>query len=1477
MRNDATSPFRLLYRSSVFAPNSKRLSLISPSIAAFFLELRQAKRSAAISMLISCGLLCGRCAQGQTGFGSQTIGSSVTDTVAVRIQLAGTLVAIQVLTWGVPGADFIAASSGATCVEGSLYSVGQTCSVPVVFAPAFPGARAGAIVLIGETGSVLATAYLSGTGVGALGVLVPGVIHTVAGNGQWTTVGDGQLATTAELFLPASVAVDGVGDLYIADSVHNRIRKVDAATGVIATIAGNGSSGYTGDNGPAVNSALSGPNGVTLDGAGNVYIADTANQVIRKITSATGIISTVAGSGSQGDTGDAGPATSAKLNSPAGVTIDPGGNIAIADTGNHRIRVVNASTGIIATVAGNGVTRSNGRGTFSGDGGAATLAGLNFPYAVAYDSSGNVYIPDSANHRIRMVSAMTGKIETIAGSSIRGFAGDNGPANQAGLYAPSGVAVDAAENLFIADTQNNRIRKVNATTGIITTIAGNGAGKFAGDATSAVVAGLYGPYCVFVGASGDLFIADYFDNRIREISSGAALLSFTPPLPVGSISMPQNQLVENDGNAALTFASILPDANAAEDSAATTCSLTGAVAPDDSCVVSVEFAPTQAGKPVVGHIAVTEIQANTSLDIAASGQALALNSTVTRLTSSANPLIFGQTAQLLATVTSAVGRPVGAVTFTAGGSALGAPIALNASGAATYSLSADAIGAQAIVAAYNGDASHAASVSAPLAQVVDEATAAAIVSSQNPAAPNASVTLSATVTSAGGGVPPSGPVIFEDGAVSLGTIALDGLGKASLTVSGLAVGSHSITASYGGLLSAFILGSVSPALSQIVQGQTTTMVSSAANPSIFGQAISLLVKVTGVGQPAGTVTFTDGVKMLGAPVELNAYGAASSTIASAAVGLHSIVAHYSGDAGHLASMSGVLAQVVDERTATTIASSQNPCAPNATITLSATVLSAGGDVTPNGPVVFQDGPTTLGVAALDGFGKAILTVAGLTPGQHSITASYSGPPAAYILDSTSNALSQAVEAQTTTFLKSSVNPSTFGGATVFSAIVTTTGPALAAGTVTFFDGPQQIGSAPVSPSPGNALVSTGSISTSALAAGIHLISAEYAGDRLNTGSISPPLAQTIYVGATGVAAGSSINPSVVLAPIILSASVTGTRGPPGGVVVFLADAAPLATQMLDSTGFASISTSALPVGLHQLSVNYLGDDNNAASGSTQFTQIVQAIPTTTSLSSSNSGGASSQISLSASVEGVSGPIPTGSVAFLSGVTTLGAGNLNASGVAVFTLPSNSAPTGIVAAYPGDRVHGPSSSTALYPPTPVNSFQLILNPDTVTLLTSQNIQVTVTLNPASGFTDRIGLGCASLPARMTCYFSKDSVALDANGAVTEQLTIDTDSPLSGGPVALNRGPESSRVTLAGGLLPAAWMLVWLFLPSRRRSPKPLHQGAVVLFLAIASQLTGCGAITRNSVAPGAYVIQVVATGITSGVTKTIDLTVDVTRE
>jgi trimeric autotransporter adhesin len=378
-------------------------------------------------------------------------------------------------------------------------------------------------------------------------VTTAGVISTVAGNGTRGDSGDGGPATAAQLNSPTGVAVDAAGNLYIADNFNERIRKVTAA-GLISTVAGNGTSGYSGDGGLATAAQLSNPSSVAVDTAGNLYIADTYNQRIRKVTTA-GVIIAVAGTGTSGYSGDGGSATAAQLNSPTGVAVDTTGNIYFADTANARIRKVTA-VGLIGTVAGNGTSG------FSGDGGSATSAQLSYPTGVAVDSAGNLYIALGDNNRVRKVTA-AGLISTVAGNGTSGYSGDGGPAAVAQLYTPGSVAIDTAGNLYIADTGNHRIRKVTAA-GVIITVAGNGTSGYSGDGGPATAAQLS---CsgVAVDTAGNLYIADSVNQRIRKVTAAGLINTVAGngtsgysgdggPAAVAQLSSPGSVAIDTAGN-----------------------------------------------------------------------------------------------------------------------------------------------------------------------------------------------------------------------------------------------------------------------------------------------------------------------------------------------------------------------------------------------------------------------------------------------------------------------------------------------------------------------------------------------------------------------------------------------------------------------------------------------------------------------------------------------------------------------------------------------------------------------------------------------------------------------------------------------------------------------------------------------------------------------------------------------------------------
>lgn len=344
-------------------------------------------------------------------------------------------------------------------------------------------------------------------------VAQPGTITTVVGTGVAGYSGDGGPAISARINSPRNLFVDGAGNLYIADRFNHCIRKM-TPSGIITTVAGTGVAGFSGDGGPATAARLREPTGVVMDGAGNLYFADHFNHRIRKVDIG-GIITTVAGTGVVGFSGDGGLATAARLNFPAETEVDAAGNLYIADQLNDRVRKVNTS-GIITTVAGTGVAG------FSGDGGPATAARLHEPIDLIFDGIGNLYVADYENQRVRKVDT-GGIITTVVGTGVAGSSGDGGLATVAQLNGPIEVELDGAGNLYIVDIGNNRVRKVN-TGGIITTVAGTSVAGFSGDGGLATAAQLDGPNGAAVDGSGNLYIADRDNHRIRKVFAA-------PPIP----------------------------------------------------------------------------------------------------------------------------------------------------------------------------------------------------------------------------------------------------------------------------------------------------------------------------------------------------------------------------------------------------------------------------------------------------------------------------------------------------------------------------------------------------------------------------------------------------------------------------------------------------------------------------------------------------------------------------------------------------------------------------------------------------------------------------------------------------------------------------------------------------------------------------------------------------------------------------------
>ena len=595
-------------------------------------------------------------------FGTVAVGTtSAQQSIAFEVLTAGTLGTPVVLTKGITGLDF-KLGAGSTCV-GSL-AANTACVVNVTFTPQYPGERYGAVELTNSSGTVIATSLMQGNGSGPQVTYSPGVIATVAGTGVAGYNGNGIAATSAEINADDNgPALDGAGNLYFADLYNYQVRKVTAATGIITTVAGTGAAGYNGDN-IAATSATVAPESVAIDGAGNIYIADSGNNRIRKVTAATGLITTIAGTGTGGYNGDNIAATSAEVSNPYEIAVDGLGNVFISDTGNHRIREVSAATGIITTVAGTGT------GGYSGDNGAATSAEIANPRGIAVDATDNLYIADYGNQRIRKVSN-TGIITTVAGNGSGGYNGDDIVATSAELNTPLGVAVDAAGDLYIADAGNNRVREVIAATGIITTVAGNGTGGFSGDNGSATSAELNGDHTLVLDNAGDIYVTDSGNQRIRKVTVTAPPPFAFADTYVYSVSAdsPKTETITNIGNAALTFevpgigtnpsiSSGFSIGNSSTCPQLSTLSSAVTLAAGASCTDLISFTPQ-----VVGTIGGSTVTTDNTLNVANSTQSVGLSGTSLPLLTKtitfpqpATPVTAGSSATLAATASN--GDPV---------------------------------------------------------------------------------------------------------------------------------------------------------------------------------------------------------------------------------------------------------------------------------------------------------------------------------------------------------------------------------------------------------------------------------------------------------------------------------------------------------------------------------------------------------------------------------------------------------------------------------------------------------------------------------------------------------------------------------------------------------------------------------------------------------------------------------------------------
>ncbi len=1123
---------------------------------------------------------------------------------------------------------------------------------------------------------------------------------------------------------------------------------------IITTMAGSAvaSCGALGDGGPATSAQLCNAQQPVVDGQGNVYFYDFGNHRIRQVAP-NGIITTIAGNGTEGTAGDGGPALSANLgvidqlawsNAAVvwnGVSAPALGQLCFADQLAYKVRCVSLDTGMIQGY-GTGLTAYGGQG----DGGPFSGATFNDPVGVAFDGAGNLYISDFSDQRVRMVNAALGTIATFAGPGP-GYCcapvGDGGPATSANLYEPMGLAY-ANGMLYISDTGNVRVRQVNLGTNIITTVAGNGTYGSVPDGSLAT-SGAVSTRWIAVDNSGDLFL-----GGVREVNTSGIIdtIAGVPGVSgLGSDYIPATQTYFSGVNGTAwdpiaqrllisdqsrvrqifftppTTTTLTSSQNPAQTSAVVTLQatvspstatgsvgiLTGYNGGSYATLIGSEplingvatfswTAPASAGTTLLTAAYEGDAADNLSLSATISEAVQQTTATTTTVTSSANPSIVGATVTFTAAVTPATAT--GTIQFMDGATLLST--ATLAGGVASFSISTLAQGTHSITAVYSGDANDAASTSAALTQTVNPktTTTTTVTSSANPSIVGATVTFTAAVTPATA----TGTIQFMDGATLLSTATLAG-GVASFSISTLAQGTHSITAVYSG--DANDATSTSAVLTQIVNVGTTTTLVSSANPITLGGSATFTATVTPAAA-TGTIQFTvynSGNLMSSVTVPL-AGGTAAWNAANLSSGANTVTAIYSGDSTYNTSTSAQLTEMVRFTSYTNLSSSVNPSVAGAAVVLTATLAPANSGQT--GSVQFFNGGALLGTATVTA-GVAQFTTTSLPAGADSLTAVYSGDT--YWAPSTSSAIQQTVKAATTTTVTSSANPATVGTAVTFSAAVS---PSTATGTLQFFDGTTLLG-AP-------AMVNGAASYSATLAVGVHSITAVYSGDANNAASTSAVLTETINVKSTTTTLTSSINPSAVGSSVTLAATVSSGTGS----VQFLDGANSLGSVTLAS-GSAQLVVTTFTQGVHSLTAVYSGDANDAPSTSAVYTQTVKLNANTSVASSPNPSVVGQSVTITATVAAGA----TGTVQFLDGSTVLGSSAVSGGTAALTTANLAQGTHTLTASYSGDSNYLAQSSAAITqtvtPKTPTTTtIASSSNPSIV----GQSVTFTASVSPSA---------------------------------------------------------------------------------------------------------------------------------------------------
>jgi hypothetical protein len=836
---------------------------------------------------------------------------------------------------------------------------------------------------------------------------------------------------------------------------------------------------------------------------------------------------------------------------------------------------------------------------------------------------------------------------------------------------------------------------------------------------------------------------------------------------------------------------------------------------------------------------------------AALSQIVQQGATQTTVSSALSTVLAGKPATFNVLVTSAYGVPGGQASVRDGSTVLGV-VTLSGTGTASFSTSSLAHGTHSITVAYLGNSNYTASISAAEQFVIQLAQPTLTLNGPaNPVDAGTMASFTASLTSPG--VSPTGTLLLLDSSTTVATAAISGAGSAFSTAA-LSIGTHTLTASYGG--DANNSAATSASVTVVVrQANSATLLTAGANPLTLGNALTLTATVSSDNPNAGgTVRFYDGSILLGSSAP-GQNGVASFSLTGLGLGTHTLTAVYGGDTNHAGSTSLPMTELVVTSSSATLTSNNNPADSGQNVTFSALITGAG-KVVPTGAVTFRDNGTLLATATLDNSGMGSSTTAALTVGSHTIIINYAGDQnyagaAAQLMQTVTDANTQLTITESTTL-------ATFGQPVSWTATVKSNG-GVATGTVNFTDGTTSA-TAPLNAS-GVAV-----LTLSTLSPGMHTFVASYVGDGKAAPSASAPLTLSVKQ-TTALSLNSNSNPSLTLSSISFTATITNAEAAPAtGTIDFTDAGVAIGSANLDGTGHATLTLPAMSAAGHAVVASYGGDGANFASTSAVYSETVQLRPTTTTVT--GSATSAQQLNLVAVVEGQGSVSPGGTVAFTSGGVTLGQASIGSNGVATLTAATAQATPLVTASYAGDVNYAASQSA----PTPIAvlvtaPFSLVVSPPSISVATHQHTTITINIGSIQGFSDTIVLGCLGLPSSGTCTFTPSQVKLSANGTATASVVVDTGNPLGAGP-----GTSALLAYPRGTFL--CCLPLGLFAGLLRRKPGRLILFAVAVGFTLGA--SGCSGLSTNGTAPGSYTFKIVGTGQSSGISETQTITMVVTQ-